>query len=219
VVWHAGAVDIDELWQAALDDAGIDAKDAMLFVRSGPQAPDGCRGKCWPRNDVIDDESDCRALGECVDRANSDAARAVRRVAVWIAGRTDEGIAAAIRHELEHSHQFEWGRSLLNLHGEAEDLLRRHAGGLTGSSELYNKIPMEVDANRAASLFVRNRFDISRIDSLIAAGDPDVALFREDDPPEPIGDALRVRMKAFVDSDGAQLADEFARRDRRGGSS
>jgi len=205
-------MDIIQLWQAALRDAGIGEKDAVLFDRPADKYSDGCSGKCWFPGDLIIDEQDREALGEDIDKANSAECKDLRRVAVWTEGRTDAGIAAAMRHELEHSRQFKWGRSLLNLHGDAEDLLRRYAGGLSGSNELYNRIPTEVDANRAASIFVRKLFGPACIDALVESGDPDIALFRADDPPGPIGHELRIRMKAFVEVDGRKLADEFVRK-------
>ena len=144
-------MDLDELWRAALNDAGIDPGDALMFVFPGAGSKNGDTAKTWVRGVLIDDPNDCESLGIHLEEANSDWARAVCRVAIWT-DRSHEGVAGLMRHELEHSRQFDvHGEALQRLHARAVDVLIEHAGGSPGSNSLYNAIPMEADANAAAA--------------------------------------------------------------------
>ncbi len=202
---------IDEIWRAALADAGIQYACATLFRVPGESSSDGLGAKTWAPGSTIDDPNDMVVLGSQLEGANSDLGRASCRVAVWI-DRSPEGIAALIRHELEHNLQFQvHGAVLQRLHDRALNVLVQHAGGLPGSGALYNAIPMEADANAAASRFVRKRYGDERIYSLIRAEDKDAAAFRSTAPPLPLH-SLRQRMKAFIETEGPELARAFAER-------
>jgi hypothetical protein len=112
--------------------------------------------------------------------------------------RTIEGIAAAIRHELEHSMQREaHGQRLLELHGIAEAVICERVGGLPGGGFLYQVIPDEMDANAAAAVFVRTQFGAERIDELLRGGDTDGAALQSLVAPAPLG-TLPERMVRFL---------------------
>ena len=198
-------MDIDELWQATLRDAHIEAFDARLIKLPGERAPNGVSAMTWVRDDTIFPED----LGGPVGDANDEEIRDLRRVAIWI-NRIPEGNAGLLRHELEHTHQYEdHGKGLQQLHACAEDILIRHAGGVPKSGSLYNLIPMEADANAAASAFVRSIFGDERIDSLLAARDEHSGLFRAGEPPKPVA-TLKTRMEDFV-AHAERIATDFAR--------
>lgn len=198
-----------ELWEAALADAGVEPGDAFLFALAGRTSSCGYRAKTWLRGSVIDAPDDVDAFGERLAEANSEPIRWLRRVAVWTGDRSLEGLAATLRHELEHTLQLDaFGRVLERLHERALSMLIEHAGGKPGSGVLYQAIPMEADANAAAAQFVRTRFGDARIDELVEAGDPDVAAMRRLEPPAPL-EGLSERMKRFVKESGPAMAREF----------
>jgi|SRR5665213_1997187 len=195
------------MWQAALLDAGIDATDARLIELQGKHAPNRVSAMTWVRGDRMFPED----LGGPVGDLNEDHVRGLRRVAIWV-DRSPEGSAGLLRHELEHTNQYErFGKLLQQLHARAESILIQYAGGIEGSAQLYNKIPMEVDANAAASAFVRSIFGDALIDSRVANGDEHIALFRRQAPPEPI-ESLRTRMEGFVSTEAGRISTEFALR-------
>lgn len=112
--------------------------------------------------------------------------------------RTVEGIAAALRHELEHSLQRDaHGQRLLEVHGVAEAVICERVGGLPGGGFLYQVIPDEMDANAAAAIFVREHFGVDRIDELLRAGDSDGGAFRSLVGPSP-RNTLPERMVRFL---------------------
>lgn len=165
--------ELETIWVAALDHAGVPHEKAILIALPGEKAGDYCAAKCWlPVIDLGDDEVPDE-VKPWLEELNQDDTRKGYRVALWT-DRSVEGQAALLRHELEHSHQLaEHGVGLNGLHDLAEAIL----GGVPGSGRLYQEIPMEADANAAGSMFARERFGHQRIDQLVAEGHPDIAAF------------------------------------------
>ncbi len=196
-------------------DAEIDRADALLF-RIVDTSDNADLGKCWLRNVEISEPADRITLGTQLAAANVPDAQIKWRAGVRI-DQGPEAVAGLIRHELEHCRQYaiaDPGTGLLNLHFAAQESLAP-AHDLPGSNELYNKIPMELDADAAASCFARRKFGDARIDALVAAGNPHRALFRESgDYQRPSRKQLFARMRAFIDVEGPALAQEFASRYR-----
>lgn len=174
----------------------------------GNKSDNQCGGVCWPPVlGLTDDEVTAVSpvLLGWLDILNEDDVRKGCRIALWI-DRSTEARAALLRHEIEHSRQLAvHGVDLAGLHELAEAIL----GGVPGSGLLYQQVPMEADANAAASIFVRERFGEGVIDRLIEDGHPDSAVFRRGGPPGPI-DALMDRMIDFF-VDQADLCMEWAR--------
>src|SRR4051794_7719654 len=107
------ALELDELWEAALADAGIAAVDAVLFALPGLESNYGYRAKAWMRGVTINDPDDTEALGSRLEEANSEPIRQLRRVAAWMDSRSLEGLGAILRHEFEHSIQLDaFGKGL-----------------------------------------------------------------------------------------------------------
>src|SRR4051794_11944875 len=105
---------------------------------SGEESDLGYRAKAWVRGSLIDDPDDTVPLGDRLAEANSVPTRRLRRVAVWTDNRSLEGLAAVLRHELEHTIQLDvLGPGLERLHERAESMLIEHAGGLPRSASLY----------------------------------------------------------------------------------
>ncbi|HKO17421.1 MAG TPA: hypothetical protein VJU82_00895 [Acidobacteriaceae bacterium] len=100
--------------------------------------------------------------------------------------------AAVVRHELEHARQAEApdGRLALEVDQNLVDpLLFRRAGGIKGGAEYYNMKPSEMDANAAASVYVRSRFP-DQVPILLEA-DVCGAMLRSNTEPEDPASLLR----------------------------
>jgi hypothetical protein len=201
--------EITGIWAAALEDAGFDPADAKLYAFEGTRAPNQVGGVSWPRGMTITAPAEVEALANQLDDANSPQARGLWRVGVWLEGPV-EAVAGVLRHELEHGRQFAaWGRPLYAKHDSARDVIEEHADRLPGNAWLYKQIPMEADADAAASTFLRSLYGDEQIDALIVSDDSiDQGLFRRATV-QPI-ETLMTRMSYFVGVSGPQLAWEFA---------
>jgi hypothetical protein len=74
---------------------------------------------------------------------------------------TEAFLAAVLRHELEHARQAQapGGRQALEVDQNLVDpVLSKKAGGIKGGARYYNMKPSELDANAAASVYVRSHF-------------------------------------------------------------
>ena len=188
----------DELWRLALTDAGISVDKALLLLGD----PESGQGMAWPRGELLHPDE---WLSE------SDAIRANRRrQACRVSLRStlsNAAFAAVARHELEHHRQYDtWGANALQiLDGRALASMAK-ANGLVGGGRLYNRIPMEVDANAAGARFLHTLASTSELRRL-AADDASLHYFVDWDTPEP--GTLIERMNHFVDTIGPILADEF----------
>jgi hypothetical protein len=185
--------DVVEAWEAAVADAGINLGEVALIWRQGRPRPTGQEATSWrPDSDIDAEFDDDREFTPAVEWANNDPVRGLPRVMVWV-GRTPEGLAGLLRHELEHTVQIAAHVELEHLHQRASDEVRNRGG--TGKS--YNSIPMEEDANRAAARFLRLRYGPDRLRELVSAGDVDAACFRPTEDPGGL-DTLVERMDAFI---------------------
>jgi hypothetical protein len=189
--------EIEEVWLAALADAGIDADEALLYPLEGRQSESGYGARYLARHLELRSEDDWPELEPLLEEMNADECIDAYRIVVFTE-RTIEGTAAALRHELEHSLQREaHGQQLLELHGVAEAVISERVGGLPGGGFLYQVIPDEMDANAAAARFVRAHFGADRIDELLGTGDSDGAAFRSLVGPAP-RETLPERMIRFL---------------------
>jgi hypothetical protein len=131
--------------------------------------------------------------------------RALRRVAICVHKREPEEVAALLRHELEHSIQFDEHPDLFEpLPRRSREELEKIVDHLPGTGVLYNQIPNEIEANSAAAKFVRCRYGDGHIDSL-----PDNPLYRIPERDSKDNRSLRERIRAFVSTDAARLATEW----------
>ena len=183
--------ELEPIWLAALDDAGIAPERAILRTFSGSSSP---QGECavYMRKGV---RTDVDGLDEgLLDELNSKATGAVYayRVLLWV-DRGLEGAAALIRHELEHARQIDARREVAPLHKLAKHIVSLDP---VNSGRLYQQIPAEADANAASGAWVRSYFGSARINRLIEEGHADAAALRPTAPP-PNRTDLPERMVAF----------------------
>ena len=169
---------IEALWVAALADAEIDPDDALLYLVDGEQGSNGYAARYLYRYLELHPEGEPQEIHPLLAAMNDDDCIDTYRVVVF-KDRRAEGVAALVRHELEHARQYDrFGQELMELSGLAEHVLAERVGGLHGGGVLYQLIPVELDANAAAATFVRHHFGAERIDELLRAGDKDGAGFR-----------------------------------------
>jgi hypothetical protein len=188
--------DIEEVWLAALADAEMEPNDALLYVLDGEQGSNGYGARYLHRDLHIYPEGEAEEIHPLLDEMNDETCIDGYRVVVF-RDRTLEGMAALIRHELEHARQRDaHGQRLMELYNVAENVIAERVGGLAGGGFLYQVIPIEMDANAAAAVLARECFGAERIDELLRAGDKDAAAFRSLVGPAPI-ETLPERMIRF----------------------
>jgi hypothetical protein len=188
--------EIEEVWLAALADGEIHPDEALLYILDGEQGSNGYGARYLHRGLHIYPNGEAEEIHPLLDEMNHDACIDAYRVVVF-QDRTLEGIAALIRHELEHARQRDvHGQRLMQLYDIAENVIAERVGGLAGGGFLYQVIPVEMDANAAASVFVRERFGALRIDELLRSRDEDGSAFRSIVGPAPI-ETLPERMIRF----------------------
>jgi hypothetical protein len=190
---------LEDEWQAALADAGFDVKHVRLYPFEGEQSGDGNRAYYFtPGQDVHHDVNFPDDKGGQIDDANKYRDR--HRIAVWLDS-PKEVLGARLRHELEHARQLDAHPRIFDLNDVVLGVLWMKLEGLKGSGQLYNAIPLEVDANAAAARFASGRYgeDACRelADPENAVGLMDGVLFRSLTPPAPL-ETLPARMLAFL---------------------
>lgn len=170
--------EIEEVWLAALADAEIHPDEALLYVLDGEQGSNGYSARYLHRGLHIYLDGEAEEIHPLLVEINDDACIDAYRVVVF-RDRTLDGIAALIRHEFEHARQRDvHGQQLMQLYDIAENVIAERVGGLVGGGFLYQVIPVEMDANAAAAVFVRERFGAQRIEELLHMGDKDGSVFR-----------------------------------------
>lgn len=186
------APDVEAVWLAGLTDAEVDPGEALLYTFPGISSEgEDFHAVTWPRDWKIDSGGGSDLDGVLAE-LNDEACIGAVRVAVWTE-RTIEGVAALLRHELEHARQYAAHPGLHGLYVVAQEILR----GVPGGSVLYNAMPVEWEANRAAATFARAFYGSERIEELVAKNPPDVAALRSPGAPASL-DALPERMVQFL---------------------
>jgi hypothetical protein len=183
---------VRHLWRLACGDAGVADGDVVFLPYTKDPAGTMYPASFHPPGDVASS-----ALHNLLD---ADAAKAIdwqtskRRIAVWV-GMDDRAIAPVLRHELEHARQWQLGGGTptFRLAAAIQRVLDACYGDLPYSGQIYNLSPHELDANGAASRFIRKLHGDEQADSL--ANDPqlDTGLFRRRPVPEP-PDTLPTRL-------------------------
>ena len=191
------APEIEAIWIAACDDAGLNPDDCLLYVIDGHESEAGYGGMHFQRVLRIYESDHFGAdINGLLEELNAEERIDATRILVW-RDRTIEGLAAMIRHELEHAVQNEThGSRVEGLYHLAMKVLAIRVGGLAGGGLLYNTIPNELDANAAAAMFVRARYGDERVNTLLTARDEDSALFRSLVGPGPL-ESLPERLFGF----------------------
>lgn len=189
--------EIEEIWIAATADAALDVEQCLLYVLEGRESETGYSGLHFNAGlHIYEAEHFGAEVNALLDEMNSEACIDATRIIVW-SDRTVEGLAALIRHELEHAVQnAAHGTDVEGLYHLALQVLSVRVGGLPGNGLLYGTIPNELDANAASAVFVRERYGEARIRELLEARDPDSGAFRSLVGPAPV-ESLPERLLAF----------------------
>jgi hypothetical protein len=206
------ALDRNRIWQAALADSGLSPEECRLVVLDEPQSGEGEGAKHFAPDLAIEAGQLGADHVDLEEELNTPSMLNIHRIIAWKTSGA-EAFAGPVRHELEHATQVcHFGTRMNELHGLAFEVLK--FGAVTPSGAItklpsYNDMPMEQDANAAASLFVRNYFGADRIDALLEQRDPHAALFRvRVGGPEPL-ETLPPRMLLFL-SGIATVCEQYA---------
>jgi hypothetical protein len=159
---RSGAI-ADEIWHEAITDSGLDSSKVHRFDAARAVTV-GAGAQWWaPRESVHEPPVNLELSAK--DAAAADATPLVEKHRVATAPIegleprvAEAALAAKLRHELEHARQWEaCGREPFFLMQLAREVHRRKTGGIVYGAFL-NQMPIEDDANAAASLFVRKRW-------------------------------------------------------------
>jgi hypothetical protein len=151
----------EELWNEAIADSGIDVAKLHRFdaVRA---VIEGTGAQWWaPEGSVREPPVQLELTDDDAAAADRPPLREKHRVATapienLEPALADAALAAKLRHELEHARQWEvCGPEPFMLMQLAREVHRRKTGG-TIYGTFLNQMPIEDDANAAASVFVRN---------------------------------------------------------------
>lgn len=183
---------LQDAWLAAQEDAGAGHLGVRLYPYATPPPRDVPTALLYAPNVLSNDGG----LLSRAQRADSDQHLARHRILLYT-GINDDALAAKLRHELEHVVQWEAkGKPLFDLYratmAAIDDFI---PGDRRGTGMLYNIVPLEVDANAAASRFMRQRLGSTRCDEL--AESEEGVLFRAQPAPESPARA-GVRMVCFA---------------------
>jgi hypothetical protein len=193
VIESLRAEPLTEAFNVAVDDAELDGGD--FYLLACPGAADGSARAAWypPGEQLAVDELLAESM---LAEANAANARNRHRIAVLEDFDADDPVETALvtaklRHELEHARQYmACGHPLRELDAITDSILGWKAGGINGSGAFYNLKPIELDANAAASMLLRRRYDEDVVAgvlesddaalarSLTGPGDPDTLLTR-----------------------------------------
>jgi hypothetical protein len=177
-------------WARAVTDAGFADDDVALWLCSGYPADDERSGACYYKPLLaIDDDRFLRPEQKAEAESNDYWER--HRVVIFEDFRAEEDdlgdalvpvIGAHLRHELEHARQqVACGNDVLDLDDFLDRAIRLKAGGLPGSTDLYNLKPMEQDANAAAAMYLRTHHP-EHVGAILTGPCPQLA--RSHTPPE-----------------------------------
>ncbi|WP_445152447.1 hypothetical protein [Baekduia sp. Peel2402] len=187
-----------DLWHDVVDQAGVDEDRFMLLAVSGDPEHGGAKAAWfWPRLRVYAHHN--VLTPGAAKEANQPANLRRHRVAIYSDFDAEDPVAAAriaamLRHEVRHAQQFDaCGKELFELDHILEEVSERAAPGASNARDLYWAKPIELDANRAAAMYLRDR----RPDTIagILTMDDDTILARETTAP---GDPSTLREQTFT---------------------
>jgi hypothetical protein len=188
---------IAPLWSSACEDAGyVPGADAVLYIVPGESPTGNAAIHVEPGSSVGAVPGWPLEAGQIRD-ANSASRRPLHRVFVrdFSSPRVALGM---LRHELEHARQFERSSAVYRAMSFARDGLAREfevrePPSRDGSACLYNLLPAEEDANRAAARLTASVFGPPSEAELESTDGP---LFRDQGPVDP--DSLALRALIFM---------------------
>ena len=202
VFGHVEGLCLDD-WIAALGDAKQPIDRVVLFVVEGA-SPTGDRAKAFQIGEPIASNVESDVGRELFRIANDREIRDLGRIVVWLDDHPSVVLAGLLRHELEHCCQFHTHGN--GLDDRFDDALQSidPARVAPNSNVLYQHIPMERDANAAASRFVRARFGHDVVEPLVEREYPLLV-----PAARPVLATIPERMDEFVEGVGAALAESF----------
>ncbi len=151
-------------WDDVVRVSGLDPSRVHLLPVPGAAVADHNKAACYPPHIDLQDEPHDLLHGAMLEEANLPEHRDKHRIAIYEDIDGDDPLAVAImagtlRHELRHAEQREaWGGDLFALDELADQLVSWKVGGLPKAAFLYHAKPIELDANAASALYLRERY-------------------------------------------------------------
>lgn len=199
---------IYDAWSRMLAVVPIAAAPTMQ-VCDGEKSPRGHNAAFWHQSSRLTGDRDAQPM---IDEIVAARGRGEPFVAIWRAEHPIQVCVALLRHELEHACQVDaHGEGLLDLYDLTMQVLNESTEPKAG--QFYHAVPMERDANEAASCYARGVFGDEVIDALVV-GEPESAPMLRRYPEEAAVDSLPDRMIDFLATHGS-AGDRYAARHGR----
>jgi hypothetical protein len=180
-----------DVWNEAVLASGLDPLRVHLLPVPGAAVADHNKAACYPPHiDLIDEPHDL-LRGAMLTEANLSEHRDKHRIAIYEDVDADNPqavaiMAATLRHELRHVEQRErWSGDLFALDELAGQLVTWKVGGLPKGAPLYHLKPIELDANAASALFLREHYP-DQLQAILESEDG--VLARSNTPPGSLDD-------------------------------
>jgi hypothetical protein len=155
---------MEDAWNRAVRAAGIAPSRVHLLPIPGVAVRGFNQAACYPPDiGLVDDPVDL-LRGAMLVEANLPEHRAKHRIAIYEDVDSDDRVAVAtmagtLRHELRHAEQRDaCGGELFSLDELAGQLVSWKVAGLPRGGLLYHLKPIEVDANAASAMFLRQSY-------------------------------------------------------------
>jgi hypothetical protein len=177
---------MEAIWDRAVAACGLDPSTVHLLPVAGAAVHGFNQAACYPPGHVLVDDPDDLVRGAVLEEANQPEHMMKHRIAIYEDVDPDDPTAVAVlgaklRHELRHAEQREaCGGDLFALDELAGMIISWKAGGLPRSSSLYHLKPIEIDANAASAMFVREAYPAA-VDPILDSDDG--VLARSNTPP------------------------------------
>jgi hypothetical protein len=156
-----GGESLSQLWTLARQDAGFDpGTEVRLYPLSGTPPANGRRAMHLEPGSEVVWEPDVTLTRNQIADANRPDVIGLHRIAVFD-NQAPPVLLGLLRHELQHARQWQDDRAAYQAGELLVDMLGRVAAYTSagiGASSLYNVLPLERDANAAASTLLREHF-------------------------------------------------------------
>jgi hypothetical protein len=190
-------------WDRAVAHAGFAADEVALWLCTGFPADQERSGACYYKPLLSIEDERFLSPGQKAE-AESDAYWERHRIVLFEDFRAEENdlgetlvavMGAHLRHELEHARQQAvCGNDVLDIDDFLDRAIRLKAGGLPGSTDLYNQKPMEQDANAAAAMYLR-AYHSAHVEAILRGPCPQFA--RSNAPSEALDTLLARTVACF----------------------
>ena len=178
-------------WDDAVQSSGLNASAVHLLPVPGAAVSESNKAACYPPHVELVEEPHDLLRGAMLTESNLPEHQGKHRIAIYEDVDQDDPVAVAtmaatLRHELRHAEQREvCGGDLFPLDELADQLVSWKIGGLPKAAALYHLKPIELDADAASAVFLRQQYP-AQVDAILAG--EDAVLARSNTPPGRLDD-------------------------------